>query len=396
MFRNLSYRKLVVTATLPFVLAILLSSNAVMTQMALANTSTAKSSILDPSVHKKGYVITPFGWFDPTHVIHVNNGTSINGDALEAKYGKVYLKHVGGNGAVPGESGFNNYASYVSGTTITSFSAVWTVPSSPSATYAATGPDDPNLQNYFLFNGIEDNPPTSIVQPVLQWGCSEAFCGSPTGSANMNAWYISAWVVVAGYAHYSSALQVYPGDQIYGLMVDNSGTWTVTIEDITQNIEETYSYTTSIYFTKLVVAQESNNLPTTGSNVCNWLSGNVDFYKLSVNSGGVSPSWSSGSDTGRWCNMAEQAGSASEVFLHEIYTGGIWIYPQDIGTGNQISGLSVSLYNSNNQLVQGGSGYSPLYVPITSSGTYHANFDNYGPFYFTNSPTTSNYDLYNW
>jgi hypothetical protein len=76
---------------------------------------------------------------------------------------------------------------------------------------------------------------------------------------------------------------------------------------------------------------------------------------------------------------------------------GINIYATEQSTGNSIPGLYVTVYNSNNQLV--GSGYTPLSVPLSSSGTYTVNYDNYGSYYFTSSPpvktTTSSY-VYSW
>jgi hypothetical protein len=348
-------------------------------------TDTTTSSTFDPSVHRLGYVLTPAGWFDPTNVHKVANGTKLDPKVL-AHIDNVRLVHPPG---LPGIGGnYNNYVLWGDYYQMNSFTAQWTVPAAPQKSYIADSPSNPNAQNYFLWNGAIDDSNHYLLQPVLQWGCSDAVC--------TNAWYIDAWFVYNNQQWtIGTPVQVYQGDQIYGLVTnDNNGYGTVSISDITRNVGASIyvPISNSIYFHNLEVVQESTNLP---QGDCGYLSGNVDFYKIQVDSGAKTPSWE-GYGSPQWCHMYAQVQSPSEVFLKETSNGGIWIYPQDMGTGNQIAGLSVSLYNSNGQLVTGGSGYSPLYVPITSSGTYHANFDNYGPFYFTNSPTTSNYDVYNW
>jgi hypothetical protein len=44
-------------------------------------------------------------------------------------------------------------------------------------------------------------------------------------------------------------------------------------------------------------------------------------------------------------------------------------------SGNSLSGLQVSAYDSSNNLLQ--QGYTPLYVPVATGGTYYVDFDNY-------------------
>ncbi len=78
-------------------------------------------------------------------------------------------------------------------------------------------------------------------------------------------------------------------------------------------------------------------------------------------------------------------------------SNGITIYATEQSTGNYVNGLFVTVNDINNNVV--GSGYTPLFVPLSSSGTYYVNYDNYGSYYFTNTPsvpTTAGYNVYSW
>lgn len=90
-----------------------------------------------------------------------------------------------------------------SGSSITSFSTTWTVPPPPSQT---------DNQLIFLFNGIENfGANFGILQPVLQWGWSEA-----GGEA---AWMVASWYVTHdGTALHSPLVPVKPGDTLTGVM----------------------------------------------------------------------------------------------------------------------------------------------------------------------------------
>lgn len=60
----------------------------------------------------------------------------------------------------------------------------------------------------------------------------------------------------------------------------------------------------------------------------------------------------------------------------------------------EITDLWVNVYDSAQQLIT--SGYSPLYVPLPSDGTYYVDFSNFNQYYFTRTNTTSNYYVANW
>jgi len=97
------------------------------------------------------------------------------------------------------------------GQDITSFYASWVVPTDPVGTQS-----DPTN---FFFTGLIPLG-NSIIQPVLQWGRSEAGW-SPTG------WGIASWYVIgSSNAVYSTLLDVKSGDTINGTMeMSTEGTW---------------------------------------------------------------------------------------------------------------------------------------------------------------------------
>lgn len=74
--------------------------------------------------------------------------------------------------------------------------------------------------------------------------------------------------------------------------------------------------------------------------------------------------------------------------------GGVWAIAKEQSTGNLINGLSYGVYDSNNNLIK--SGYTPEFVPISTTGTYNIHFNDYGTYYMSNSPSTTNYNIYNW
>ncbi|MDQ2852221.1 MAG: hypothetical protein M3Y49_16125, partial [Actinomycetota bacterium] len=102
-------------------------------------------------------------------------------------------------------SGWITYAAYTesAANVIRSMTTTWTVPPEPSTE---------NGQLLYLFNGLQDNPVTQILQPVLQWGRSPAGGGT--------SWALASWLVGAsGDAFRTQTLvQVQPGDVLTGVM----------------------------------------------------------------------------------------------------------------------------------------------------------------------------------
>ena len=130
----------------------------------------------------EGYVITPFGYFDPSCVFHVAQGETLlaQGTVLQHADGTVenlpacLYPHYAANGelvaggATKVESPtVNGWVEYASTTTSSAYGGIvgnWVVPPGPSSIASQTD---------FFFNGLEDiNNVQSIIQPVLQFGAS--------------------------------------------------------------------------------------------------------------------------------------------------------------------------------------------------------------------------------
>jgi len=172
-----------------------------------------------------------------------------------------------------GDDGWINYG-YFDGNSFNLFNGSWTVPSNPK-----TSSDN---QTIFFFTGFVDAQGDEIIQPVLQWGPSEAGGGS--------YWTIASWwVTSSGQALYSQLQKVKAGDTIFGYMVESStvaGTWEIgtsendkppTVLQVSQVIPQQMATVTleaynvlscsdypsdgSITFTGLTL--EDSNIPTT-------------------------------------------------------------------------------------------------------------------------------------
>jgi len=98
------------------------------------------------------------------------------------------------------------------GTSYTSFNGGWKVPTAPVSS---------NSQTIFFFTGFEDAAGDEIIQPVLQWGPSEAGGGA--------YWSVASWWVTStGNALYSTLAPCNAGDAIWGTMNQtSSGNWTI-------------------------------------------------------------------------------------------------------------------------------------------------------------------------
>ena len=103
------------------------------------------------------------------------------------------------------ENGWITYAYWLDNNgfkPITYFSTKWIVPSPPPSS---------NNQTVFLFNGLSPTSCSYILQPVLQWGVSEAGGG--------DYWTIANWYVSSGTEYYCDTLiKVSPGTKLQGVM----------------------------------------------------------------------------------------------------------------------------------------------------------------------------------
>jgi hypothetical protein len=143
---------------------------------------------------------------------------------------------------VPNSSGWVEVASdhmdLKSGSNITGLVGNWTVPAIPSNNEG---------QTIYLWNGISDDSEEALLQPVLQFGPSEA--GTPT-SNGQDCWGIASWAIWPnGTVWFSPLENVSPGDLITGATTEtqNGGTlsWTVKATDSTNGAwtQETFNTT---------------------------------------------------------------------------------------------------------------------------------------------------------
>jgi|HubBroStandDraft_1064217.scaffolds.fasta_scaffold17931_1 hypothetical protein len=94
------------------------------------------------------------------------------------------------------------------GSPITFFQTTWIVPKGPRT---FTGDlFSPQGQVIFLFNGLQDNPETYILQPVLQWGDS--------GYGGGKYWSIANWLVDQQHVFKTPNVGVSEGDILNGVM----------------------------------------------------------------------------------------------------------------------------------------------------------------------------------
>jgi len=201
----------------------------------------------------EGFVITPFGYFHPSCVLHISEGETLLADGR--------IQHA--NGVADANAPFCNYPRFsptgapieadttkvkpaeaptvngwvesVWATTSKSYgeiSATWTVPPQPSVN---------DGQTVFFFPGLEDiKAVQSILQPVLQW-------------YQPGPWAVASWnCCLSGIAVESTPVIVSPGDTILGTItstckagVTYCAKWNIVSEDKTTGKKTTLSKTPS-------------------------------------------------------------------------------------------------------------------------------------------------------
>ncbi len=186
------------------------------------------------------YVVTPFGYFHPSCVVHLPEGEELleGGRKIQKVDGSIYTvpacgyPHYTARGEmVTAESEIKPPAidSWVlAGETMTTSSsygeivANWNVPSAPQSY---------NRQTIYFFPGLEDsNNGVSIIQPVLGWN-----------SDFLRAWGIASWnCCPSGTVDESTPVRVNVGDHILGTVKSMCGsgtlscpTWKITTHDQT-------------------------------------------------------------------------------------------------------------------------------------------------------------------
>jgi hypothetical protein len=177
-------------------------------------------------------ILTPGGWRPRSKVHLLKPGQHVSGKGgklrvIDTQTGKVVkevgrllkkklIKNPGRRGSLkskaPGAPGplpapgtgwiVNSGWTNTSGKPISYFSTRWVVPPPPATD---------NGQLIYLFNGIEPAAENFILQPVLQWGESNAGGGSN--------WSITNWFVGSdGSAIFKALSNVNPGDVVRGIM----------------------------------------------------------------------------------------------------------------------------------------------------------------------------------
>jgi hypothetical protein len=188
-----------------------------------------------PATVPADYVITPFGYFDPSCVTHLAKGDVVRQDkkAIEHANGTYDNIHVcayahytadgekvtGDEWAVQPPTIGHAWVESAATTTTSAYGAIyaeWNVPPAPSTN---------DGQTVFLFNGLEDyHNVVSIIQPVLGWN-----------SDYPSAWGIASWnCCVSGSVQEAPPAPVSSGDLIIGYIVDTckAGTKTCSSWDI--------------------------------------------------------------------------------------------------------------------------------------------------------------------
>jgi hypothetical protein len=133
------------------------------------------------------------------------------GQRVQAKAkGRGKRRHTSRLSSIPGDGNPNWMAATfwhnTTGTPISSFTTTWVVPQEPT---------NKTLQHVlFLFNGLEPDDFSTILQPVLQWGSD-----SLDGVTASDGWYVASWYVGASAnPAVSRAVKVNPGDRLVGTM----------------------------------------------------------------------------------------------------------------------------------------------------------------------------------
>jgi len=184
-----------------------------------------------PATVPAGYVITPFGYYDPSCVTHLATGDALNHNTktIQHENGTSESMHVcafphfradgeqvtGDERAAEQTPDISHAWIEYAGITTSSGAygeiyAQWDVPPAPS---------DNDGQTVFLFNGLEDyKDVVTIIQPVLGWN-------SDYGSA----WGIAAWnCCESGTVFEATPTTVNPGDHLEGYVFMNCGAGTKT------------------------------------------------------------------------------------------------------------------------------------------------------------------------
>jgi len=158
-------------------------------------------------------VLTPGGYRNRSLVHHVPQGHRVRRrkdqlQLVQRRTQRIVARHnvSASDPPVPGlGSGWITFAFWQnpSPESISQIATEWAVPGPPSAGDVG--------QTIFLFNALQNAARTNLLQPVLQWGTSQAG-GGPF-------WSISNWYIdPGGHVCHSDYLQVLPGQVLTGII----------------------------------------------------------------------------------------------------------------------------------------------------------------------------------
>jgi hypothetical protein len=166
-------------------------------------------------------VQTPSGLVSATHVFNVPSGSDIERHGNETdiyENGNVILRVIDTNTmTAPQYNGWIESAYNWSAGSLDYFGANWVVPTSPPN--LSTGAVD------FLFNAIEPNNGSEIIQPVLEWN-----------QAGSHGWTLRSWYgPVNGnyYASYPVTARV--GNSLSGVLSHSISVWSIVTRDVSTN-----------------------------------------------------------------------------------------------------------------------------------------------------------------
>jgi len=264
-----------------------------------------------------GMTLTPFGYMPAACVYGVGNGADVDpiddGNLLVRSNGKMSIippchtnQHVldraARNTRTRLPSGWAAYAMWNAPTELTSYLGTWTVPPKPADLGVQTLFLFTGMQNAFDFETASPQQTISIIQPVLQWGPSEAGGG--------NYWSIASWYVTStGQAVYSTLQQVRSGDVIFGNMTIVGTKWAVISTDVTTKTSTAIHVNPGASETWAFVTLEVYNVDSCG----NYPNGNTEFKNLMITHKGskVTPTWSVATQPG--CSEAVQIVNPTDV-----------------------------------------------------------------------------------
>jgi hypothetical protein len=165
------------------------------------------------------FVHTPSGLAKANHVFNLPSGSEIEnrGNETDIYTDDTLILRVIDTSmmTLPDFSGWLEQANNWSVSNLDYYSGAWTVPSSPiNSTGGAVD---------FLFNAIEPNTGTGIIQPVLEWN-----------QAGSHAWTLRSWYgPVNGNYYASSPVNAKVKDSISGVMSNSRSGWSIVSRDET-------------------------------------------------------------------------------------------------------------------------------------------------------------------